>query len=135
MEKEGERTKTVEKALAIAIPVTVVLVFVASRVLTYTPSPTPPTFTIISDNGNSGVSFDENFEVVWNFTVYVKIKNVGVDGSKAVYCEVTRFDLTVSKQCKNVFLKANQQKIVVFFYSAIDLRNDYPKEYSVWVGS
>jgi len=91
-----------------------------------------PVFTIISENGEPHVDYDANFNPIYTYTVYVKIKNVGIDGSKTVNCEITRYDLTTISKSQTVFLKANEEKIIDFFFSNLDLKGCLLTQYKIW---
>lgn len=94
---------------------------------------TSPVFTIISHNGNSEISYDADFNPIWSYTVYVKIKNVDGDGSRKVCCEITRYDLTICTTSRTISLKSNEEKVISFFFSHQNLKGDSPIQYKVWL--
>lgn len=92
-----------------------------------------PIFTIVSHNDEPGISYDKNFNPIYNHIVYVKIKNTGISGSKTVHCEITRYDLTTFAKSALLYLESDEERIVDFFFSHQDLNGKSPTEYKVWI--
>ena len=92
-----------------------------------------PRFTIVDHNGDLGIGMDENLNWIYNYTVYLKIKNTGTNGTKIVYCEITNWDLTTCIKEMSVSLEKDQEKIITFFFSNQDLHSGMPKQYKIWI--
>ena len=92
-----------------------------------------PVFSIVSHNDDIDVDYDEDFNPIYTMTVYVKIENLGIDGSKIVRCEVSREDLTTCTKSKSVFVEGGAEKIVSFLFTNTDLNGAYPAQYKVWI--
>jgi len=90
-------------------------------------------FVIVEDNFEVGFDYDEELNVLVTETVYVKVKNEGIDGTDIVVCEITRSDLSKIKKTRNVFLRSGETKVVDFVFSNADLRGSVPKGYDVWI--
>ena len=95
---------------------------------------TPPVyqFEIVSHNGVLGTE-SVYPEIRYNYTVYVKVKNVlGDSNSITVYCELTREDLTTVTKQKTILINKGEEKIVTFFFSNEDLKGKVPAQYKIY---
>jgi len=126
--------KALKVALIIAIAVaSAITAFFGTKFLLSSIRQTEPAFSIVSHNDDIDVDYDENFKPIYRMTVYVKIENLNVDGSKTVFCEVSREDLTTCTKSKSVFIEGGTDKIISFLFTNTDLKGACPAQYKVWI--
>ena len=94
---------------------------------------TSPVFQLIDHNWDLDTDFDEEFNPIYTVTIYVKVKNNGIDGTDTVVCEVTREDLSKIKKSQSVFIASGQTKVLEFVFGNAELKGALPKEYRAWV--
>ena len=119
--------------VGIAVAIVAVAVIVAFFGANFLLRSTSPVFNIVSHNDDIDIDYDENFNPIYTMTIYVKIENWGIDGSKMVYCEVSREDLTTCTKSQIVFIEAEKQKIISFVFKSSDLKGACPAQYKVWI--
>ena len=119
--------KAVVAGIAVAAVIAVVsILFVIQRTTT-------PVFSLVEHNWDLDTDWTEEFEPIYTVTIYIRIKNEGIGGSKTVVCEVTREDLTKIKKSQSVFIKGGQEKTINFVFSHSELKGAIPKEYRAWI--
>jgi len=123
--------RKMRKAVAAGIAVAAVIAAVA--ILFVIQRTTTPVFSLAEHNWDLDTDWNEEFEPIYTVTIYVRIKNEGIDGSRTVVCEVTREDLTKIKKSQSVFIKGGQEKTINFVFSNSELKSAIPKEYKAWV--
>lgn len=116
-------------ALAVVLPV-IVIGLVVSVFLSDTKR---TQFEIVSYNGVLGYDLDSDWNAVYNYTVYVKVKNVlGTSTSITVYCELTREDLTTITKHEIIPLNKGESETIKFFFSNQDLKGASPHQYKIY---
>jgi len=120
------RKSVIVGAVVVTIIAVLVVLFVVQRT-------TNPVFSLVEHNWDLDTDWTEEFEPIYKVTIYVRIKNEGIDGSKTLVCEVTREDLTKIKKSQSVFIKSGQEKTINFVFSHSELKGTIPKEYKAWV--
>jgi len=119
--------KVVAAGIAVVAVIAVVVIsFVVQRT-------TSPVFRLIDHNWDVDFDYDENLNPVYTVTIFVKVRNDGIDGSQTIWCQITREDLSTIKKSKSLFLKSGQDMTINFVFSHSELTGAIPKEYTAWV--
>jgi len=118
---------------AVVAGIAVVSVIAVIAILFVIQRTTTPVFSLVNHNWDLDTDWTEEFEPIYTVTIYIRIKNEGIDGSNTVVCEVTREDLTKTKKSQSVFIKGGQEKTINFVFSHSELKGTIPKEYKAWI--
>ncbi len=95
---------------------------------------TNPVFRLIDHNWDVDFDYDENLNPVYTVTIFVKVRNDGIDGSQTIWCQITREDLSTIKKSRSLFLRSSQDMTINFVFSHSELKGAIPKEYKAWLG-
>jgi len=96
----GKVRKVVAAGIIVAALIAVVsILFVIQRT-------TAPVFSLADHNWDLDTDWTEEFEPIYTVTIYIRIKNEGIDGSKTVVCGVKNWNQFITS-ANDVCLKEN----------------------------